>query len=347
MTLESRLPAAPVTAAHLAGIDELLGRYGWTRTGEPAPVPNSVLNENIRVSSSGGDLFIRFHKPNRTRERLQREHSAIRWAWEHGVPVNLPLASPDGTTVHLVGGLLIAAFPWLDARQLHRGAIDVAGAAALGDTLGHLHATLMGYYDPDLRSGGTGSTWETQEEIDTLSRVDDLIRYYASPGEWQLRVQEGLRAQLTLLESGVARPRSDFDALPVQPCHGDYHDGNVLFDGDGSVAAVVDWEMMGWLPRIFEVLRALFFAELLAPKSLEAFLAGYRRHVTLDPEEIEMGVEMWWQSQLHDTWVYRRRFIDGDARVDHFFAGDAARVIRLADVTFRAQLGADIVRLSR
>ena len=342
MTAESQ-SSAGVPPAHARAIAETLAIYGLQVIGTPIPVLDSVLNNNYRVDAGHSRLFVRVHKQNRTRERLELEHRMITWAGAHAIPVNPPLADASGRTVHLSGGLLVAVFPWLEARTLARGAIDAEQATLLGEMQGRIHSAFAAFEAPDLRRGGTGSTWDTEETALVLSRIDDLIRYYPAPGEEMRRLQPELRFQLALVESPEARPTSDFAGLAAQPVHGDYHERNVLLDDAGSIAAVVDWEMAGYLPPIFELLRAVDFCGLLSEPLLRAYLHGYARSARLDPASVSPGVEMWWQSVLHDAWAYRLRFIRGDRRVDRFIVETGERVRRLADPEFRSWLNRTIL----
>jgi len=342
MTTDSQ-SSDPIPPAHARAIAATLAVHGLQANGPPITVVDSVLNDNYHVEADHREFFVRVHKQNRTRERLELEHRVIAWAGTHHIPVNPPLADAAGRTVHSSSGLLVAVFPWLDARTLARGSIDAGQAALLGEMQGRIHSAFAAFQPPDLRRGGTGSTWDTEETALVLSRVDDLIRRYPAAGEEMRRLQPELRFQLALLESPEARSTADFDELATQPFHGDYHERNVLLDHRGSIAAVVDWEMAGYLPPIFELLRAVDFCGLLSEPLLRAYLRGYRRSARLDPASISPGVEMWWQSVLHDAWAYRLRFIDGDRRVDRFIVETGARVRRLADPEFRLWLARTVL----
>ena len=326
-----------VPRIHAAIIDDVLGRLGRVRTGEPVPVADSVRNDNYRVPTSTGDLFVRIHRKDRSRERILREQRVAAWAGEHGIPVFEPLAGPDGTTLWNSRSRWVSAYPFVAGRTLQRGAIDVAGAELLGALQGQLHATLAAFPVEGMPESSE-LTWDTEASIALLSRVDDLIRYYPAPGENRLRVQRGLRERLALLEGGEARPPSDFAALPRQVTHGDFHERNVLLSEDGRVLAVVDWERASLAPRVFELLRAIAFMQLWEPPLLDACLRGYRRSVRLERDECELGVEMWWQHDLHNTWAFREVFIEGDSRVEPFLEQNAARLAVFRDRDFRRGL---------
>ncbi len=330
-------PEPGISPAHRAAIAGLARLYGWELSGEPEPVAQSVSNANYRVKTSAGARFVRCYQPSRSRERIEREHAVTRWAGERGIPVAPPIADGSGRTVVGIGGELWAVFPWVEGRSLLRGTMTAREASLLGAMNGRLHRVLADWPVGDLQRNSELS-WDTEKSIADLSRVDDLIRYYPAQAEEQLRVQGWIRDQLALLEGGAARPAAEFQETPVQPCHGDPHERNLMVDATGEPVAVVDWERFCLNPPAFEVLRTLTFARLLEEPLITAFLEGYRGENTLEAGTIAPCVEFWWQSQLHNTWAYRDRFIKGNRAVEQFFAEGAAALRQFADEKYRAGL---------
>jgi Ser/Thr protein kinase RdoA (MazF antagonist) len=332
-----------IPSAHRAAIAGLARMHAWELSGEPKQVPQSVSNANYRVETVTATWFVRAHRPLLPRERIEREHAAMAWAGERGIPVAPPLSDESGRTVHSIGGTFWSVFPWVEGRSLLRGAMTPGEAGSLGAMNGRLHAVLADWPAGDLHRNSELS-WDTEKSIADLSRVDDLIRYYPAQTEEQLQVQGWLRDQLELLEGGAARPASDFAGIPVQPTHGDPHERNLMVGATGEPVAVVDWERFCLNPPAFEVLRTLTFAHLLDEPLITAFLAGYRAEHRLDAGTIAPCVEFWWQSQLHNTWAYRDRFIKGNRAVEQFFGDGAAALRRFSDAGYRTGLAETLHR---
>lgn len=328
---------AGVPPEHLHAIRDVAARLGRTVFGEPAPVPHGAINHNYRVETAGGPVFVRIHRDTRDRARVGLEQRVAAHAGSRGVPVIAPLRDAVGAASWSAGGLLVSAYPWVEGRHLQRGAITPPEAERLGALHGQVHVALADCEDPGLEISGQ-MHWDTEQAIADLSRVDDLIRYYPAPGEERLAIQRGLREQLALLESPVARASADFAEVPLRPCHGDFHDRNVLFDAGWRVLAVVDWEMASLLSPGYEMVRALAFMSLLEPPLVAAYLAGYRRHRPMPRDEFAAAVDFWWQHNLHSTWVYRRVFIEGDDRAAEFLPPGPVLVRTFADPAFRARL---------
>jgi len=329
-----------VPPGHRSLITRLLGAYDLAAEAVE-PVPGSVVNQNYRVETEGGSRFVRLHATRRDGERIRREHRISGWIRAQGLPAVPPLAAADGETLHRLGGVFMSMYPWVPGRHAARGALTPDEASVLGGLLGRLHRALRDYRDPSLADADGGARWAAEDAVNQLSRVDDLIRYYPAPPEDQLAAQAGIRFQLQLLEDGrTPAPPAAFDDLDRQPCHGDFHDRNVLLGPGNEVEGVVDWEMVALLPPVYELVRALVMLGLDTgnPMVLDAFLDAYRSRVPLPLGLCRRGVEMRWQATLHSTWVYRAVFIEGNRRADGFLAGHAAAVRRFADSAFRESL---------
>ena len=345
MPLEPDPPVPAVPRMHRQSIVEVLARYGLALAGEPVPIAASVLNQNYMVGTVAGRRFIRFHRKSRTRERLETEQDVIHAAAGRGIPAIAAISDGGGRWLHSLSNQFISVYPWIEGETLRRGAIGPGAARTLGDLHGRLHATLRDYSHPKLPTSGTGTWWDREESIEVLGRVDDLIRYYPSSTPEQLRIQDAIRRQMDWLQTNEARPANEFAGLRRQCCHGDYHERNVIMDAAGGVAAVVDWEITGMIPPVFEVLRALSFMELWAPELSGPYLTAYRTHATL--EDCEAGVEMWWQAQLHSTWVYRARFIEGTRAAGQFLEPHDRLLTALRDPAYRRTLASTLATPSR
>jgi aminoglycoside phosphotransferase (APT) family kinase protein len=106
---------------------------------------------------------------------------------------------------------------------------------------------------------------EVQAHVDgarlAAAAVETLMRLHRIPVE-EIEIEEepvSLAGELTRWQNLLERARADLDlphaelrsALAAsfpnahQPClvHGDYHCGNLLFDSEGAVVAVLDWEI--------------------------------------------------------------------------------------------------------
>lgn len=329
----------------VAAIDTALERFGIERTAEPAPVADSILNQNFRIESRDRVYFLRFAQLKREKAVVEAEHRAMRHAAESGVPVPLPCASLGGDSVIEIEGQRAAVYPFVEGRTARRGAITPGEAAALGAMQGRLCGVLANFRDDVLEARHAGETlWDTAASVNTLYRIEAWLSAHLT-GIDERHARRAARMQLMLLESGQARPSGDFAHLPVQIDHGDFHERNVILDADSDrVLAVVDWERVRVLPRAFQLVRAIDFIGLLVGGPLDEYLAAFGREQRLEPQECHDAVDQWWQSALHNTWTYTETFEAGNVAVARFLPEMEGRLQRLANESFRRQLGERIAR---
>ena len=146
----------------------------------------------------------------------------------------------------------------------------------------------------------------------------------------------GLQRELLLREP--LRHPEDFAHLPCQMLHGDYHDQQVLLDADDRIVAVLDWELFQPGARVWELIRALAFMDLLEHPLLATYLQAYGRHVPLSAAECADGMALWWQSRLGGAWVWTAYFLAGNTRVMHMFDDTVATLDKLAQPGWRDEV---------
>ena len=328
-----------VSAELLATFRRVLARYGLTGIHSAKPIADSGSNENFRLETAVGPVFLKFHRANRPLERLEREQHAIAWVASRGIPVVAPLAASDGSTLVEHGGRFWSAYRWVEGQTYPRGDISVSQAASLGAVQGMLHRVLAEYPAGQLGPNSELS-WDTAASLRNLEQVAPSVERDGTEQE-----RRWLNRQRDLLESGVARGSDEFE-MARQPTHGDFHERNVMFGRPGELVAVVDWERFCVQPPAFEVVRAVSFMLLLSEPLLSAYFQGYATEVRLEEATAVTAVEAWWQSSLHNTWAFRDYFLAGNAGARQFLPQEESRSRLFNDPAFRERLAATIIRFA-
>jgi Ser/Thr protein kinase RdoA (MazF antagonist) len=314
---------------------QVLDAFGLRPIAPSARLQRGSLNRNFRVETERGSFFLRKHRSDVDCAWAEREHRVIAWAGDRGVPVVYPVRTTEGGTVVEADGVVWAAFPWVQGSVLRRDRIPKHAAFALGRLHGLTQRAMLG--NPDA-SGEARLTWDSSAATERLAQ---LIEATAARGDAD-GLAAGLAGQLDLLLSGAARPVSDFAQLPVQALHMDFHDRQVIFGGGQRVVALVDWEMAGSNPRIWELLRSLSFAKLLRPEYTEAYVRGFSENVALTEQECHDGVALWWQTRLHDTWAVSEFLLRDNRRVRPFLRHSFEAANRFSDAGYRRDLAGRI-----
>lgn len=200
------------------------------------------------------------------------------WLDDQGLPVNAPVATPDGHHQIAVDGVSLCLQREVAGHLLDTTDEDEVRAA--GAVLARLHASLATY--PDARQVPglvTRTTTLTTEVTGWLDRVPDHVPATA---------RDSLR-QLV-----AAAPDTP---LPSQLVHGDFRSANVLWAGS-QVAAVIDFEEARLDHRVVELARS---AVLLGTRFRDwgpvssqvrrSFLDGYQSVSRLETVE-----SAWWDA---------------------------------------------------
>jgi homoserine kinase type II len=317
-------------------IPVVLGLHGLSRFEIGEPVVGGTLNWNFSVHTDSGRKFVRRYQEDSTRDRIQGEHDLLFWLAERGVPVALPNETPGGATFVDVEGGRWAVFDWVEGERPPRGTLTPAHARMLGAAHGRVQELLA---DHPLSAAATMSTrWDKGESLALIERVREAAAQDPDP-----RVVAAIARQTEALRSLDVLPPEAFAALPAQLLHGDFHDEQVIWQGE-SIMAVVDWEM--WKPdlRVRELARSLTFSNLLDSPLMEEYLAGYGQHIRLSEAECRLGLRLWWQSRLVGLWVWAAYFLHDNQRVRSLFPAAIEDVNRATDEPWKAALEDRFVR---
>jgi Ser/Thr protein kinase RdoA (MazF antagonist) len=312
----------------------------------PLAVEDSVLNTNFRIETTNGSFFLRIHRPGCDLPRLEREASAMQWCARQGIPVALPVLDRAGRRFVHTGGRMASLYEWVDGRHIERGAMGITGASVLGDIEGRLQAAMATFPPDELSTSSMGVTWDTAASIERLNRIADALEQASISAAERELARDHLRFQLELLTTeGLARADSDFDHLQRQPVFGDFHERNVIVDEPGTqVLAVVDWELICLLPPLYELLRAVQFAQL-PDDELRAWVRAYAVHQRSTPDICRDAVELRWQESLHGAWALATVILDGDPRPRRFLKATFENLVRWSDSAYRDWLTAQLIEL--
>jgi methyltransferase (TIGR00027 family) len=224
-----------------------------------------------RVDLAGRQRWIaRVFPRSRPADSALADAALLGWLADAGFPAERG-AHPDAVSVHRGQPVLVTRY--------------VAGRAAranpdtfrlLGELLGRLHGL-----DPDHPAARRpGGAWHhlvfdagIDLEAEAMGALLAATRY---------RVPAAQAASLDALLTDVGT-HSGFDGLPQAFGHPDLVPRNVIHTTSGD-AVVIDWAGAGLMPRIAP-LGPLLWAASAKPANLDAALAGYQMHVTLEPAE--------------------------------------------------------------
>jgi Ser/Thr protein kinase RdoA (MazF antagonist) len=323
-------------ATDIALIDATLESIGQARIGVPHAL-DSGRNHNYRVQTSSAPLCVRIHRHTRTRQRIELGLSALQHAGQRGIPVAAPL-SAHGQVLFEFEERITSVYPWVEAKSHERFALDRGDAVVLAALHGRLMRAMATFKHPDLMPA-TELHWDSERSLAELGQLAAALDRDGVHGFDEAELFDDIAVQRRHIESGAYAQPSDFDWVPRQPIHGDIHEGNVLLAHDRTVAAVIDWDMVGLAPPLYEVIRSLDFTHVLDdPAALDGYVAAFASQSPFSVGHAAAMVDLWATSTIHNTWSLRTLLFEGDRRVAPFIPAHRHRIRQFTDPAFRGWL---------
>jgi len=252
---------------------------------------NSYENRVYQLGSAGGNLVLKFYRPERwTDDQIAEEHEFT----AEMAAAELPVAAPvqvDGKTLFEFNEFRFAAFPWMRGRAPELDATDAR--QLLGRSLARVHQI------------GALRPFRTRPRID-LQRlgIDACNQVLAAP-----LLPEVLRERyVDTSEALLGRVETAFElAAPLREIrlHGDCHLGNLLWNEQGP--AFVDLDDCATGPRIQDLWMLLAGSRSDQRRQWGELLEGYTQFADFDFREVALIEPLRTLRMLHHAaWVSHR-----------------------------------------
>jgi hypothetical protein len=92
------------------------------------------------------------------------------------------------------------------------------------------------------------------------------------------------------------------------------------------------------------VVRSLAFSKLLDSPLLDDYMAGYREHIQLTEDEVQLALTLWFQGRLVGLWVWWAYVMEGNERVKDFFPATIEEIDRVTDERWKASIRSRFIR---
>lgn len=200
------------------------------------------------------------------------DHGLRRHLIRCGVPTAAPLTTREGGAFTCIEEKTYEVYPFIAGRVLERASL-VSLADAAG-TLAMFHEAAATYplakKAPSRTQYGRLGVNESSDRMEDPRLLALIYARLAAEPEAQ-RFGEALEFCGGWLE----RLRTEFgpaayDALPKALTHGDYTLANLLFDDEGQVVGVFDFDWARWAPRVRDVADGMYFIGAQRRSPLEA-----------------------------------------------------------------------------
>jgi homoserine kinase type II len=220
-----RAPMALLTAITDEDARELLAAYDEGALETLEPLAAGSVNSNFSVRTAGPDgkrLFLRVYE-ERDREGAATETAMVERLARAGVPSAPPVRRSDGGLVSELRGKPAALFVWRQGTIRCGAQVTAADARAVGRALARVHVAGAG----ELLEPSRFRYEDLQLRLDRVAASGDARFVQSVP---------------SLRDALASAHRSRPAGLPRGLIHGDLFRDNVLWEGDGTLAALLDFE---------------------------------------------------------------------------------------------------------
>jgi Ser/Thr protein kinase RdoA (MazF antagonist) len=293
--------AAQEIRAHVAD------RYGFRA--------HTVLSFDQDVSllrRDGGPNWVVRVFPAGRRTAVQGDAEILDWLMARDYPAER--CATESPVSELEDGrvaLVTEAVPFIPRGQRRSAIKDAGGIRGLGALMGRLHTLPQGV-GACARPGGAWHHMALGAPADELEAAREML------DEARERLPTRELASVDALEDALDRADC-CEGLPEALIHPDFVLANVVATPEPSMV-LVDWAGAGRGPRLWSLAFFLWAEGAKDLRRVELALEGYRRHVALEPEELErLEAVIPARHLVLDIWRLRHRGIA---------AADAARDVQ-------------------
>jgi homoserine kinase type II len=259
---------ASLTSFTLSDARQLLEGYDEPEPVGVVPIVSGTVNSSYAIDFPGHRRFLRIYE-EQDHDGAVVEASRLGLLASRGVRTPPPLPKRDGTFLTTVQGKPAVLFPWVDGKMRCLALVTPGDARRVGAALAELH-----------RAGRDAPRSPGRFEPEHLTARLDRIA--AAPFPAIAAQAEPLRAKLA---HWVARRAT---GLPRGLVHGDVFRDNVLWDDEGEISALLDFESASDGVLVYDLMVTVLawsFRDELSPAIAAALVAGYEIVRPLEEEE--------------------------------------------------------------
>lgn len=260
-----------------------------------------ALDQDVTLlrRDDGPSWVARVFGPQRPRAAVEGDAEILRWLEHAGFPAERRAAEDAVSSLGDHAVLVteaVGAVPRARRRQAIR---DAGGVARLGELLAQLSQLTPADGAPQRAGGAWHHATDGHPRAEIERAAEWLQQAQAEAPARELGRFDTLHEELGALDDG--------DGLPQVFIHPDFMMANVVATADAGMV-LVDWAGSGVGPRAWALAFMLWAEAARDPRRAAHALAGYRRRVTLEPDELARLAGMLRARPLiFDIWRLRQR----------------------------------------
>jgi len=215
------------------------------------------INRTYKVSACDGSLYcLKVYSGAVLGQRIYDGLSVTNYLAPLGFPVPQVIPTVSGSELLWLDNCRYLLLKFIPGRNIPRGQISVRECHGLGQMLGTLHQSLRNF---PLTDQLARTMWK--DSSSTLPRVFDLLKAVQSKAHrdsFDYFALESLTYRIQALQDFEVASEQ-FLHLARQAIHGDYHLDNIIFDEQGQVSGVLDFDQTCYAFPSLELMRVVSY----------------------------------------------------------------------------------------
>ncbi len=250
----------------------------------------SKTNVNMLVETSQGKFVLRSIRDPVSKERVNYIQDILLFLKNYDVPVINSIKAQDGNYISTYNNKTIQVTPYIKASPYDGNTNQIKSCSKM---LNKFHAALKDYQQGPLPSYSIHPTNQRLEE-----EMNKLLAKKDKHSTSSLSTIEKLYWKLL-----KASEKKNAIALPKTIIHDDWHPRNLLYDKNGYVAYILDYDGFQRAERIYDIAYTLYLLGLKKKNFCKIFLENYGDLITEQRDILPLliaKVSFWFIIQYRD-----------------------------------------------
>lgn len=226
-------------------------RYGLEPIIQGSPLSGGEWKTLWRLTGTQQSYVVSVSHPTASLESIAYEHRLLRYLHPALPQVPMPLLATDGSSYFLDEGRIVSLFPLMPGEMADSSQVRLAAARLLAN----FHEVGQRCPDQSPRPGvPPWHTWDwcaaewplIEQALASPLTTTDIggQRFWQAAGEWAPQIRERrdqIKAERAYFQQWLTELTHASPPLTSGLVHDDYHDNNLLADGE-HITALLDWD---------------------------------------------------------------------------------------------------------
>jgi Ser/Thr protein kinase RdoA (MazF antagonist) len=288
--------------------NKLTGRFGFKQVTVNGDA-GGFSAENTFLQCDGLDYVLKCFR-TQNENKIRHLEASAKLLFENGLPVPLSLEGRDGKGYFEVGGRFYSLMPKVRGIVFHEPDLCEVSLEQAGRCLGIIH-NINNYQTLGKNPDGSILAGRINEES-----IIAALNCNPLDGIVDAQTRKLLSIKRAIIEKYSSLIDISFSPQ-ISLIHGDFHNQNLLFNKYGTLAALLDFELVDIGSPQRDIMSFIHLAccnsgyRPINIEKVKSFLGGYRQLRSLDHRALKSGMFDWMVRMSHSLFIESKVYIEG------------------------------------